>query len=330
MDLDSARIFTKIIELGSFTSAARYLKIPKPTVSRKITNLEEKLGVRLIERSTRQLRLTPNGERFLQYAMQITELVEDIHKDFQAIKEEPQGTLKIALSPIVGELYINRLLVSYMAQYPQVRIEILHTDQNLDPIKDGIDVIIWVGHLPKANLIAKWFSNSWNMLFASPRYLEKNGHPTDFKDLLNHRCIQLHTHQRAQWELHSKTRTQTVSPSFVLNTNNFWLAREAAIAGQGIALLPVLLLGEDVREKRLVSVLPEWSDNDSSIYAIFPSRKLLAPQVRAFLDLLDRNKDKNLITHKTPSITDPKISNFLNKMSLSTPQLIFNFDFNFE
>jgi DNA-binding transcriptional LysR family regulator len=327
MDIDSARIFTKIIELGSFTSAAAYLKIPKPTVSRKIKSLEETLGVRLIERSTRQLRLTPNGERFLQYALQITELVEDVHKDFQAIKEAPQGTLKIALSPLLGELFIHRMLIEYMKLYPQVRIEILHTDQKLDPIKDRIDVIIWVGHLPKANLIAKWFSNSWNMLFTSPEYLEKHGTPTDLNDLLNHRCIQLHPDQRLQWELHSKPQTKIISPSFVLNTNNFWLAREAAIAGQGIALLPVLLLGEDLREHRLVSILPEWSDNDRSIYAIFPSRKLLAPQVRAFLDLLDRNKAKDLIAYHTPSLNDTKISNFLKKMSLSTPKLIFDFNF---
>ena len=118
-----------------------------------------------------------------------------------------------------------------------------------------------------------------------------------------------------------------MTPSFTLNTNNFWLAREACIEGRGISLLPVLLCGEDIRKGNLVPVLPNYYDSQKSIYAIFPSRKLLAPQVRAFLDLLDKNKDKSLTSNRSPSIKDPIIQNYMNKMKLSTPKLIFDFDF---
>jgi len=327
MEIDAARIFTKIIELGSFTSAAQHLNIPKPTVSRKITSLEESLGVRLIERSTRQLRLTPNGERFLQYAMQLTELVDNVQRDFQALKEEPQGELKIAISPLIGELFIHRILIEYMEAYPQVQIHVQQTAQQLNPIKDMVDVIIWSGNLPKANLIAKWISNSWHMLYASPQYIEKHGRPMHIEDINKHRCIQLKPDLSNNWVLRSKNKTKTLSPKFVMNTNNFWLARDAALLGQGIALLPVLLMGEDTRNKRLVNILPEWMDNQGAIYAIFPSRKLLAPQVRAFLDLLDKNKDRSLISHNNPSLQDPNVQFYLQNMRLSAPKIIFDFTY---
>jgi DNA-binding transcriptional LysR family regulator len=292
--------------------------------------LEESLGVRLIERSTRQLRLTPNGERFLQYALQINELIESVNKDFQALKDEPQGILTLAVSPLIGELHVRKLLISYMKQYPQVQLEVLYTEDHLDPIKDGIDVIIWTGSLPKSNLIAKWFSNSWRMLFASPQYLQERGTPETIDDLLEHDCIQNDPQCFPHWELQNTSKTKKLSPSFRINTNNFWLAREAAIEGQGIALLPVMLLGEDIKKNRLVPVLPDWCNNQLSVYAIFPSRKLLAPQVRAFLDMLERNRSRDLVSSTIPSLDNPQIQQYLNNMSLSAPDLIFQFDFKFD
>lgn len=330
MDLEAARIFTKIIEYGSFTLASQHLKIPKPTVSRKITMLEESLGVRLIERSTRQLRLTPNGERFLQYAQQINDLIENVNRDFQALKDEPQGVLTLAVSPLIGDLFIKKLLITYIKQYPHVQLEVLYTEDHLDPIKDGIDVIIWSGALPKSNLIAKWFSNSWRMLFASPQYLHDHGTPENIEDLLEHECIQYDPQRFPHWELQNTTKTKKLSPSFRINTNNFWLAREAAIEGEGIALLPVMLLGEDIKKNRLTPILPEWCNNQLSIYAIFPSRKLLAPQVRAFLDMLDRNRNRDLVSSTIPSLDNPHIQQYLNNMSLSVPSLILQFDFKFD
>jgi len=327
MDFDAAKIFTKIIELGSFTSAAQHLNIPKPTVSRKITSLEESLGVRLIERSTRQLRLTPNGERFLQYALQITEIVDDVQRDFQSLKEEPRGIIKIAISPLIGELFIHRILTEYMKMYPQVQVHVQHTAQQLDPIKDSVDVIIWSGSLPKANLIAKWISNSWQMLYASPSYIQKHGVPSSIDELENHQCIQLNSDLTDHWILHSKNTSKKLSPKFIMNTNNFWLARDAVLLGKGIALLPVLLMGEDARKNQLINILPKWMDNQGAIYAIFPSRKLLAPQVRAFLDLLDKSKDRSLISHNPPSLQDPNIQFYLKNMRLSSPKIIFDFNY---
>ena len=323
MDIDSARIFAKIVEKGSFTSAAELLDIPKATVSRKIATLEESLGVRLLERSTRSLRLTPNGERFLQYALQLNQLADDIQKDFQSLKEEPQGKLNIAVSSLVGELYIQPIILEYINRYPQVHVSVLHTDEKLDPLKKSLDITIWVGKLPKANLIAKWMSNSWKILVASPSYLEKHGTPNSILDLINHKCIQNTSHIKNEWNLQSKSQSESINLPFVLNTNNFWLARNSTLLGHGIALLPTMLLGEDLRKKRLIQILPEWYDHQESVYAIFPSRKLLAKQVRAFLDMLDELKKQNLTKHKLPSFEDPSIMNFLGNMHLSEPKISF-------
>ena len=321
MDIDSARIFAKIVEQGSFSSAAENLDIPKATVSRKIASLESTLGVRLLERSTRSLRLTPNGEKFLQYALQISKLADEIKQDFQSIKEEPQGTLNIAVSSLVGELMVQPVILEYMERYPLVKVSVIHTEEKLDPLKESLDVTIWVGTLPKANLIAKWISNSWRILVASPDYLEQNATLDSIESIKNHKCIQYDSGIQNEWFLQSQKKSCNVSPLFYLRTNNFWLARNAALSGKGLALLPAMLLGEDLRNKKLIHVLPDWYDHQASVYAIFPSRKLLATQVRAFLDMLEEQRDRNLTRHNVPSFDDPYIRAYLDTMQLSEPKL---------
>ena len=323
MDIDSARIFVKIIEQGSFSSAAEQLDIPKATVSRKIASLEETLGVRLLERSTRSLRLTPNGEKFLQYALQISQLADEIKKDFQSMQEEPQGRLNIAVSSLVGELMVQPVILEYMKKYPLVNVSVLHTEEKLDPLKESLDVMIWVGTLPKANLIAKWISNSWRILVASPEYIERFGLPSTVDEIKNHKCIQYEGIIDREWCLQSEEQSYNVNPTFYLRTNNFWLARNATLTGSGIALLPAMLLGEDLRKNRLVHVLPDWYDHQESVYAIFPSRKLLATQVRTFLDMLDAQRDRNLTRHNVPSFDDPHIRTFMDTMNLSEPKVHF-------
>lgn len=324
MDIDSARIFTNIVEQGSFSSAAEKLDIPKATVSRKIASLEETLGVRLLERSTRSLRLTPNGERFLQYALQMCQLADEIKKDFQSLKEEPQGTLKIAVSSLVGELMLQPVILEYVKKYPLVQLSVLHTEEKLDPLKESLDVMIWVGRLPKANLIAKWISNSWRILVASPDYVQQNGVPSTAEDLKNHKCIQYEGLLSKEWNIQSEHRSSNLNPTFSLKTNNFWLARNAVLNGNGIALLPAMLLGKDLRKKNLVHILPNWYDHQESVYAIFPSRRLLATQVRAFLDLIDAQRDRNLTGHKVPSFHDPHIRSYMESMHLSEPKVYFS------
>ena len=324
MDIDSARIFAKIVEQGSFSSAAEYLDIPKATVSRKIASLEENLGVRLLERSTRSLRLTPNGEKFLQYALQISQLADEIKKDFQSLQEEPQGTLNIAVSSLVGELMLQPIILEYMKRFPLVQLSVVHTEEKLDPLKESLDVMIWVGTLPKANLIAKWISNSWRILVASPDYLKQHGHPSTIDCLRNHKCIQYEGRIGREWSLQSEKKSCNINTTFYLQTNNFWLARNATLSGKGIALLPAMLLGEDLRNKNLIHVLPEWYDHQESVYAIFPSRKLLAIQVRAFLDMIDAQRDRNLTRHNVPSFDDPHIRMYMETMKLTEPRINFS------
>ena len=325
MDIDAARIFTKIIALGSFTSAAQHLNIPKPTVSRKITALEEELGVRLIERSTRQLRLTPSGERFLEYALKIIDEVDRCKREFQHIKEEPQGNLKIAMSPLVGDLHFQQILLAYMTKYPQVTLDVNHSYQQFDPIRDDIDIVIWIGKLPQNNFVTKWISYAWRMLYASPNYIKKHGAPKTLEELEQHRCI--YSDRNPYWTIQDGSCQYTLHPESVLTTNSFWLARSAAIAGHGIGLFPVLLMGEDVQKNHLQHLMPSFFDVSEGIYAVFPSRRLIAPQVRAFLDLLDDYKDQNLLVNRSPNLHDPYIQNYLQNMQINAPGLKFNFQF---
>ncbi|MEC7986845.1 MAG: LysR family transcriptional regulator [Myxococcota bacterium] len=330
MDFQAVEIFITIIELGSFTAAAQKLRLPKQTVSRKITTLENKLGVRLMERSTRHLRLTSSGERFLQYAQDIHKVVRNAKKEFTHFKENPQGILRIATPPLVGDLFLRKVLSHYIETFPKVQLEILYTDQLKEPIRDQFDVVLWSGNLPQFNVIAKHITSSWTMLYASPLYIEKHGVPTSLEELSSHSCIQLNAQLEQQWILQSDSEQRTIRPNFRIKTNNFWLAYESCLNGQGISLLPVMLCGDKVRSKHLVPILPEWFGVTGGLYALFPSRKLLASPVRAFLNLLDKFKDKNLTKAETYRKADASIAHYLEHMHLSLPEINYHFSIDVE
>ncbi|MGH8353547.1 MAG: LysR family transcriptional regulator [Pseudomonas sp.] len=285
MGLDDALIFTRVVECHSFTQAAQSLGMQKSTVSRRIALLEERLGVRLINRTTRKLRLTEVGQAYYERCRQIMLDFAEAEQAVMQLQQEPSGLLRITAPIEFGQLFLGQVLGAFMRQYPQITAEVEITSRNVDPVEEGVDIAIMVGQPQDSTLIARKLFESGRRLFASPDYLAAYGTPRSAAELVNHRAILLLTDAPRYWPLIG----ENVPCQRMLACNNITFAREAALAGAGIAGLPLIITEAAVQSGRLVELLPEVRLPSGEIYAVYPSRRFQAMKVKAFLDFLMRS-----------------------------------------
>ncbi len=282
MGLDDALIFTRVVECHSFTLAAQGLGMQKSTVSRRIAQLEERLGVRLLNRTTRKLRLTEVGQAYYERCRQIMLDFAEAEQAVMQLQQAPSGLLRITAPIEFGQLFLGRVLGAFMRQYPQIDAEVELTSRPVDPVEEGVDIAILVGTPQDSTLIARRLFQTARRLCASPDYLKHHGTPQDVSDLAGHRAILLPNDSPRHWPL---LDTQ-VTCRRVLTSNNITFAREAALAGAGIASLPVMISEAAVREGRLIELLPGTRMPIGEVYAVYPSRRFQAMKVKAFLDFL--------------------------------------------
>lgn len=295
-DLNASQVFVCVVEEQGFTAAAHRLGMPKQTISRKVSELEETLGVRLLERSTRKLRVTSAGELFLAHAQQIVHTAERAEESILQSKLEPTGTLHVATSHLFLELTLQNILLEYMNRYPKVTVEVTLSDSQLDLYNQNVDVGFVVGPLKDSSIVAKKIANAWVDCLASPMCLETHGYPTSPRDLQNKPII---TYSEPlygpanlwRFEKGDKAageyQTQDITLNACLKTPSFWLARQAAIDGLGIVKLPSSILHHEIKTNLLVPVFKDWKIVATQFYVIFPSRKMLSLPVRSFLQLLE-------------------------------------------
>ncbi len=282
MGLDDALIFTRVVDCHSFTQAAHSLGMQKSTVSRRIALLEERLGVRLLNRTTRKLRLTEVGQAYYERCRQIMLDFAEAEQAVMQLQREPSGLLRIT-SPIeFGQLFLGRVIGRFMRQYPQISAEVELTSRQVDPLEEGVDIAILVGQPADSTLIARKLFESRRRFCASPEYLAAHGTPRSIAELVRHRAIHLPTDSPRYWPLLG----ESIHCQRALATNNLTLAREAALAGAGIAALPVMISEEEVNSGRLIELLPEARLPTGELYAVYPSRRFQAMKVKAFLDFL--------------------------------------------
>lgn len=293
-DLNAARIYVCVVEEHGFTAAADRLNIPKQTISRRIAELEEHLGVRLLERSTRKLRPTHAGEVFLNYAQQILFTAEQAQENIKESKLEPSGTLHIAASHLFCELTLQDIVLQYMQQYPKVNIELTLADSTLNLYDKNVDIGFVVGPIKDSSIIAKRMVPTWLKCFASPLFLETHGKPTHPSQLEDFPIIaytepiygpsnlwhfEKGTPPRYE-EFHATVQAHLATPSF-------WMARQSCLNGVGIARMPSTLCQYEVSQGFLVPLFPDWSVKIGNLMAIFPSRRMLSLPVRSFLDTME-------------------------------------------
>nr|WP_298147986.1 LysR family transcriptional regulator [uncultured Pseudomonas sp.] len=282
MGLDDALIFTRVVECHSFTLAAQNLAMQKSTVSRRIALLEERLGVRLLNRTTRKLRLTEVGQEYYERCRQIMLDFAEAEQAVMQLQQAPSGLLRITAPIEFGQLFLGRVLGEFMRQYPQISAEVELTSRPVDPLEEGVDIVILVGQPQDSTLVARKLLETERLLCASPGYLAEQGTPRSAAELSGHRAVLLPHDSPRHWPLLG----ESVPCQRVLSSNNITFAREAVLAGAGIAALPSMICQDALRRGRLVQLLPAARLPVGEVYAVYPSRRFQAMKVKTFLDFL--------------------------------------------
>lgn len=288
IDLNEMLIFAKVVDEGSFTGAANALDMPKSTVSRRIAQLEKRLGARLLHRTTRRLNLTEVGAGYYARCSRIVAEAQEADLAIVEARSIPKGPLRVTAPRLFGESFLMPILSEYTARYEGVELEVLLTERKVDLIEEGIDIAVRIGRPNDSALTARKIGQGRVFCCASPAYLRRNPAPETPEDLKAHRCITFGTAQDdSVWRFEPESGSVTkVEVRSALNVNSYPVVRQAAINGLGVALLPAFVCAQDLRHGRLVALLPEHTAQTSTLYAVYPSGRYLSPKVRAFLDLI--------------------------------------------
>jgi DNA-binding transcriptional LysR family regulator len=304
MNLNDLSLFIRVVETGSFTAAAESLNVQKSTISRRIAQLEDTLGIRLIQRTTRKLKLTPEGEELFNRAQPLVDDLEAVQDDISASKTELRGRLRLTMPTEIGVFMMNEVITSFMQTYPRLEVDVELSTRTVDLIEEGVDLALRLGPLPNSSLIARHIAGLHRGLFATPEYLEQHGMPQTPDDLAHHQCISLlkpFDHLRfTNWN-----DSEPVTMGGRLRTNSMSFVREMILQGMGVGRLPEVFCGELVKTGRIVRVLEEFTLDPLEINALYASRRNLNPRVRAFIDhMSERLRDhpwvQNRLVHLEP------------------------------
>ncbi len=286
-DLNDVLAFTAVADSGSFTRAAERLGWPKSSVSHRVARLEECLGARLLERSTRRLRLTDVGARFHEHARRVLQELDLAAATVDSFRARPQGRLRVSASVVLGQALLPAMVAEYAVQHPEVDLFVDLTNRRVDLLEEGFDLAIRAGELPDSGLVSRRLGSATARLFAAPAYLRRHGAPATAAQLTGHVLVDNAPSAAATgWKLtHDDGRTHAVPARFRLAANDASLVRDLATAAIGIVALPVFVAAPAVAAGRLVPVLPDWATRRVDVHAVFPSHKSLSPALRAFVDL---------------------------------------------
>jgi len=289
-DLNDLRYFFEVVERGGFSAAARSLDIPKSRLSRHIAQLEERLNVRLLQRTTRRLRLTPAGERYFAYCREVTATARAAEDAMQQLRAQPAGEVVLSCPVALAQQDLALLLPEFLDTWPEVSVRMLVTNRRVDLIREGVDLALRVRTSldSDAEMVVRRLGASAAHLVASPRYVQRRGSPEHPDQLAGHDTLSFSEGGGEQrWSLTDgrKQRLDVVLRPR-LCCNDFPVLLEAAARGRGIALLPTIATHERLRRGDLVEVLPGWSSPTGILHCIYPSRRGMMPAVRALLDFL--------------------------------------------
>lgn len=288
LDLNEILVFTKVVQAGSFVGASRELEMPRSTVSRKVAELEEHLGARLLQRTTRKLSLTDAGRTLFRYSARVVAEIEAAELAVARMQETPRGLLRVT-APL-NFRNLGPIVASFLARHPEVQLELVCADRVIDLVEEGFDVAVRAGRLADSTLIARRLGTLESLVVASPAFLEKHGEPEEPRDLERFDCVVFGAGpDPSSWRLDRDGASVVVEVKSRLVINDFDLLSDAAVAGLGIATLPLWSCAEALRAGTLRRVLPRWGPPKIPLHALYPSTRHLSPKVRAFLDHLAEN-----------------------------------------
>jgi len=285
-------LFARIVQYGSLSGAAQNSGLSRSAVSKQLTGLEEKLGIRLLQRSTRNIKLTEAGKLILSEAIRVLEAFESVEVLSEELQGEVRGHLKVSCSIGIGRVHLVPLLKQFQGLYPKVHIQLILEDRFSDLIDEQIDVSIRAGNLPNSSLIALRLGEMTWTVCASPDYLNRNGTPKVPTDLLQHNCLYYSNSQRSfnNWLFLGPNGEESISINGSFSINDSTALAQAAEEGQGILWIDKNSLGNALEKGRLVQILEEYSlGSGYPIYALYPARRHLSLKTRVFVDFLKEN-----------------------------------------
>lgn len=280
-------VFVAVIDAGSFTGAADRLGVTKSAVSRRIADLEDDLGVRLLHRTTRRLRLTEPGERYLEYARRALSEAQAAEDAATSLQDRPRGRLRVNTPMSFGRLHVAPSVPAFLAQYPDIHVEMTMEDRTVDLVEGGYDVGIRVGVLAESSLIARRLAPSRNVVCAAAAYVERHAPVDTPRDLIEHNCLRYAYFSEAnEWTFTRGDQREVIRVSGSYQVNNSEALREAALAGVGVVRVPLFVVGDDLRRGRLKRLLPGYEMPAQYVHAVWPARAYLPRKVRVFIDFL--------------------------------------------
>ncbi len=288
--LDDFYYFAKVAEHGGYAKASRALRIPKSRLSRHVTALETRLGVRLVNRSTRRFVVTEVGQEVRRHALAMLAEADAALEAVEFVRAEPRGLIKASCPVALAQTTMAQFLPAFLARYPAIRLVLHATNRRVDVLNEGFDVALRVRSTPTGEdgLVMRTFGQARNLLVASSSYLERSGRPQTPDDLSRFATLSFEPEtDRQTWELFdSKCTPARIEHTPRLVCHDFTMMRAAVLEGLGIALLPENVVHADLESGKLEQVLPEWSFPLGILHAVFPTRRGLLPAVRAVIDFL--------------------------------------------
>lgn len=294
--LSDLAFFSLLVRHGNLSAAARELGVTPPAVSTRLANLERRLGVRLLNRTTRRVSVTHEGEIYLAGGGRILADLEALERSVASTRAEPKGLLRLNATFGFGRAHIVPAVSDFVRQYPEVEVQMQLTDRPINLLDERFDVGVRFGEMPDARLTARKLATNRRLLCASPRYLQTHGEPRTPGDLARHRCILVRENDVAYgtWHLRAGQRSETVKVRGALSSNDGQSALEWALSGHGIVMRSEWETAAYLRDGRLRHVLPDWSTPPADIYALYPERLNLPAKTIAFVDFLSQRFAKYL------------------------------------
>jgi DNA-binding transcriptional LysR family regulator len=281
------RVFAAVVDAGSFVAAADALGLSKAAVSRYVSDLEQRLGARLMHRTTRRLSMTQEGEVFLARTREILAGIEASEAEISTRAESATGLLKLSVPVSFGIRQLAPLWSQFLAAHPRVSLDVQLSDRLIDLVDEAFDLAVRIARLPDSSLVSRRLASTRLVLCASPQYLERQGAPRHPSELTDHEVLGyslLSIGEQWQFSGPDESVTVRVRPRFWTNNGDTCVA--AAVDGSGIVLQPTFLIGAELASGQLVEVLPQFRAMELGIYAVYPTRRFVLPKVRAMLDFL--------------------------------------------
>jgi DNA-binding transcriptional LysR family regulator len=300
MQLNETLAFVTVVDAGSFTAAGKRLGVPKSTLSKQVTRLEQRLGARLLQRTTRKLSLTETGHAYFARCQNAIAEIADAERLAQDVSGTPKGRLRVSCPFDFGRDHLSRWTADFRRRYPEIELEIVLSQAQIDMIAEGIDVALRGGSLPDSSLVSRKLSASELLLVASPDYLDRRGRPESLAELLEHDAVSM-PFPRQGFMIDGPNGPEPFRLDPWLIANEWGFLRRALLDGMGIGPSIIQSVHEDLTAGRLERVLPQYGLRRGGLYAVYPSRHHLSPKVRVFVDFVAERVAEQWSTLQAPT-----------------------------